>query len=60
MESDLATLPHAVVTCFTSLLSSVVAAMPPPRSRWRREQLAAVFSGPQWLQPSGPAPFLHP
>jgi DNA-binding transcriptional LysR family regulator len=80
MESDLlATLPYAVVTRFTSLMSSVVAALPPfdipydlklhwhrrfdnePRSRWLREQLAAVFSGHQWLQPpAGPAPFLHP
>lgn len=80
MESDLlATLPYAVVTRFTSLTSSVVAALPPfdisydlklhwhrrfdnePRSRWLREQLAAVFSGHQWLQPpAGPAPFLHP
>ncbi len=78
MESDLlATLPYAVVTRFTSLMSSVVAALPPfdisydlklywhrrfdnePRSRWLREQLAAVFSGHQWLQPPpGPAPFL--
>jgi DNA-binding transcriptional LysR family regulator len=79
MESDLlATLPYAVVTRFTSLTSSVMAALPPfdisydlklhwhrrfdnePRSRWLREQLAAVFSGHSWLQPpAGPAPFLQ-
>ena len=32
-----------------------------PRSRWLREQLAAVFRDHKWLQPpAGPAPFLHP
>jgi DNA-binding transcriptional LysR family regulator len=32
-----------------------------PRSRWLRDQLAAVFRDHKWLQPpAGPAPFLHP
>ena len=32
-----------------------------PRSRWLREQLAAVFRDHKWLQPpAGPAPFLEP
>ncbi|HEX5110928.1 MAG TPA: LysR family transcriptional regulator [Vicinamibacterales bacterium] len=32
-----------------------------PRSRWLRDQLAAVFRDHKWLQPpQGPAPFLHP
>jgi DNA-binding transcriptional LysR family regulator len=32
-----------------------------PRSRWLRDQLAAVFRDHKWLQPPpGPAPFFHP
>jgi len=32
-----------------------------PRSRWIRDQLAAVFRDHEWLQPPpGPAPFLQP